>query len=548
MIDRVCTISLFFGFGAALLTACAPLAPPSEPWRTRTHAPTHSADVGIVLHAPTLSEDELHTRLRALAERYPQMQVRSVPISRGMLEIFSVAGREIALTFPEALILPNAYKESLPPQQRLRSACVLPQAAIQVLTIDQERVFPESTWSVRDFREFELWLDSDLVDFTLDRASVRWEVLHVPTLRTVAKLHGLRPRLTLSEPGEYRVQVSVLRARASLRCTSEPIRFALRSMAELADPGEIPALPPLERLGVLFPHLVTIEAIPARVKTAQGEGVTVAVIDTGIHYNHPDLHPQISTTARGWNFIEGDALPFDSHGHGTQVAGLIAATGYGVAPRAKLLPIRVINAFGGSDALSVAAGIRYASEQGARVINLSLGTDDPLASPLLEEAIRAVTAQGALVVAASGNGALDGTGLSLDAHPVYPAALEIPGLLTVLATDLQGERTDYTHYSAKKVAMGAPGGTEADGGLSTTNAYLALGRLRPLMGSSASAPLVSGAAALLWSSVPSLTAAELQRILETYGTRTVSLRTATRSGNSLNAYSAALQALQTDSR
>jgi subtilisin family serine protease len=377
---------------------------------------------------------------------------------------------------------------------------------------------------------------------------VRWEILHVPTLRIVAKIRGLRATLTLVDPGEYRILVSATGAETRTPCTSLPFGFALRSTPTLADPGQIPPLPTLERLGILFPHLVTIEAIPAQVKTAQGEGVTVAIIDTGVHYNHPDLHPQISTTARGWNFVEGDDAPFDSHGHGTQVAGLVAAVGYGVAPRAKLLPIRVINAFGGSDALSVAAAIRYASEQGARVINLSLGTEDPAASPLLEEAIRAVTARGALVVAASGNGALDGTGLDLESHPVYPAALEIPGLVTVLATDLRGERTEYTHYSAKKVAMGAPGGTDQDGGLSSANAYLSLGRLRPLMGSSASAPLVSGAAALLWSSVPTLTNTQIQRILENSGTQSPSLRGATRSGGTLNAYSAALQALQEGAR
>ena len=527
------------------LAACGPLASNPTHWSTRAQAPAQVDEVGIALHAATLPADTITERLRLLAKRHPEMNVRPVLRTQGMFEIFSVPGVEIAQAFPEALVLPNAYRAS--PQRfarDTRSSCTLSRSAVQILTENLEPVLEKSTLTLREFRELRLKLDPSRVSVPLDSASVRWEVLHAPTLRTIAKLRGPNVTTTLLDPGEYQIQVSAISSESRLPCLSPSLSFALRSISALAPPGTVTMLPPLERLGVLFPHLVTVEAIPARVKTARGEGVTVAIIDTGVHYNHPDLHGQISTTAIGWNFVDGDALPFDSHGHGTQVAGLVAGVGYGIAPKAKLLPIRVINAFGGSDALSVAAGIRYASEQGARVINLSLGTDAPSASPLLEDAIRFATSRGALVVAASGNGALDGTGQNLDSHPIYPAALELPALLTVLATDLQGERTAYTHYSAKKVAMGAPGGTDQDGGLSTTSAYPTLGRLRPLMGSSASAPLVSGTAALLWSSAPQLTNIELQQILETSGTQNASLRGASRSGAFLNAYSAALRVLQ----
>jgi hypothetical protein len=523
-----------------------------KPYSVRTHAPTQRSDTGIALQIRNLSPGQLYERLARLAQVYPEMSVRSLPPSGELIEVFSVPALQIARMFPESVPVPNSYhvaqfKKADLAKQQVSSTCVLPDRAIKVSTAEPQELVTQGitltlSGATEVGRTFFLNLDvSSLPDLRLEPGSTRWEIFHVSTERLISRVRGFSANAQLVDPGEYFIRISATEAGSKRICLARSLRFALRSKEELATPGSVSVLPNVERLGAVFPHLVSIEAISARTKTDQGKGVSVAIIDTGVQYNHPDLHARISSTRRGWNFVEGDEFPFDSSGHGTLVAGLVAGANYGVAPLAEILPLRVINAFGGSDTLSVAAAIRYASTQGARIINLSLGTEEARAAILFEEAIRFATEQGSLVVAASGNGAIDGSGLNLETYPLYPAALEIPGLLTVLATDLLGERTPYTHYSATKVALGAPGGTDQDGGLSSTQAYASLGRLGKISGSSASAPLVSGAAALIWSSAPSLSNLEVQRILEISGTKAPSLSGTTRSGALLNAYSAALK-------
>src|SRR5690606_2794348 len=97
---------------------------------------------------------------------------------------------------------------------------------------------------------------------------------------------------------------------------------------------------------------------------------------TGVNYNHPDLNPNIyrnNGNIIGKNFVNGSYFPMDDHGHGTHVAGLAAGTVSGIAPRAKIMPIKVLNSSGKGDIGSIAAGILYALDNGADIVNLSLG-------------------------------------------------------------------------------------------------------------------------------------------------------------------------------
>jgi len=230
-----------------------------------------------------------------------------------------------------------------------------------------------------------------------------------------------------------------------------------------------------------------------------GEGVTVAVVDTGVLLTHPDLQANLLP---GRDFVEDDDQPLDTNGHGTHVAGLIAARGQvtGAAPGAKLLPVRVLSGEEGGSVADVAAGILWAANllkgqpnpHPAQVINLSLGTDE--FNPVLAEAVARVQAAGALVVAATGN---DG------GRPLYPAGL--PNVLAVTA--LAGPSVPYQPSYASRgpgtrlTAYGGDLGTdqdkdgEMDGILSTDLVRGAPGHaLR--MGTSMAAPQVSGAAAL----------------------------------------------------
>jgi len=271
--------------------------------------------------------------------------------------------------------------------------------------------------------------------------------------------------------------------------------------------------------------------------------VVVAVIDTGVRYDHPDLAGVLLSGAKGaYDFVEDDADPTDpgpggeAGSHGTHVTGIVAAraNGEGVVGLAwpapvKILPLRVISESGYGTFKDVADAIRYAAglpvERGdktlvnpnpAQVINLSLGGTTP--SLALCEAVAEAEAAGALVVAAAGN-ALAGREVYF-----YPAACE--GALAVAATDLGGWRPPlYTWYSARndRVDLAAPGGDLAqdldgngypDGILSTTWNYEENAPSYGFyMGTSQAAPQVAAAAALLLSSGRADTPKEAEKLL-----------------------------------
>lgn len=148
-------------------------------------------------------------------------------------------------------------------------------------------------------------------------------------------------------------------------------------------------------------------------ETATGEGVVIAILDSGVDLDHPDLESKLE---RGRDFIDGDRRPDDENGHGTHVAGIAAAatqngTGIaGAAPGARILPVRVMDADGIGDPASIAEAIAWSVDNGADVINLSLGGSSDLLGRLfksgpMNEAIVSAEAAGVVVVAAAGNDA-----------------------------------------------------------------------------------------------------------------------------------------------
>jgi subtilisin family serine protease len=221
--------------------------------------------------------------------------------------------------------------------------------------------------------------------------------------------------------------------------------------------------------------------------------VVVAILDTGVDPKQPDLTGKL---VAGYDYVNNDQDPSDDNGHGTAVAGIVAANtdnGIGVAGycwACRLMPVKVLGPDGTGFASGLAQGIVWATDHGARVINASLGsTVDDLT---LTAAAQYAWAHGVLVVAAAGN--------ESSSAPDYPAAL--PNVLSVSASD---ENDQLYGFSNSGALVAAPG----------ENSTTALGSgYVSFLGTSSAAPVVTGIAGLAFSLAPSATPAQVEQAIE----------------------------------
>lgn len=222
---------------------------------------------------------------------------------------------------------------------------------------------------------------------------------------------------------------------------------------------------------------------------SRGAGQVVAVVDTGVAADHPDLAGRLWSNpddppgggdqdgngtvddVAGYDFVDDDIDPDDYNFHGTHIAGTIAATAgnargvAGVAPAATIMPVRVLDGDGGGSSVAVGEGIAYAAREGADVINLSLGSPADASDQFTSDAIDEADARDVVVVAAAGN---DGSDNDLTA--TTPCTLPQPNLVCVAAVDRLGRRASFSNYGATTVDLGAPGRSI----LSTETGYRAI--------------------------------------------------------------------------
>lgn len=262
-----------------------------------------------------------------------------------------------------------------------------------------------------------------------------------------------------------------------------------------------------------------------------GQGVTVAVVDSGVDINHPLLRNQIAYNSgetgfdsqgrdkrvngidddgngyiddyAGYDFVNNRGVMSDTVNHGTHVAGIISAehssttvsnnSVQGLAPRAKVLPVRFLDSRGGTldGALN---SIEFARRRGVQIINASWGGEG--CSRALLDKVKQVTDEGIIFVAAAGN-----NGSNLDIFPEFPAAFRFPLQITVGSSGTQDLMSNFSNYSRKFVDVFAPG----------LNIFSTLpgNSVGPESGTSMAAPFVAAAAALLYSAKPSATPAEI---------------------------------------
>jgi subtilisin family serine protease len=265
-----------------------------------------------------------------------------------------------------------------------------------------------------------------------------------------------------------------------------------------------PPAPSAAELAQLY-HLRQVGAQRSWTAGRAGTGITVAVLDSGIDRSHPDLTGQIvgqvdCTGPRGCTTKPAATMPY---WHGTHVAGVIAAAAngkgvVGVAPRARLLDVRVLDADGRGDTAMVTAGVEWAIRHGAKILNLSIGS--PGDDPALHAAIRHATARGLLVVTAAGN---DFDPCDRSGAPSYPAAY--PETFSVAAATADGGHAWFSSVSGY-VDIAAPGISVVSDSPGNQVSHAD--------GTSVAAPQVSGAAADVWSGHPTWTAARVRAELE----------------------------------
>ena len=252
--------------------------------------------------------------------------------------------------------------------------------------------------------------------------------------------------------------------------------------------------------------------------------LVIGVIDTGVDYNHPDLVGNIWTNpgeipgngidddnnnfiddVRGWDFANKDNDPMDVRGHGTHVAGTIAAKGNnsvgvtGVAWNAKIMPLKFLNDSGSGSTSNAILALNYATAKGVKLTNNSWG-GGPYSQGLYD-AINTAGQQGALFIAGAGN-----TSKNNDITPFYPASYNLSNIISVASTDHNDALSIFnnggSHYGLTSVDLGAPG----------SNIYSSIpgGNYASYNGTSMASPHVAGAAALVWAQNPSWTAAQVK--------------------------------------
>ena len=244
-------------------------------------------------------------------------------------------------------------------------------------------------------------------------------------------------------------------------------------------------------------HIAKVQAPQAWDITVGNTNVIIAIVDSGVNAAHPDLAGRVTT---GFNFVDNDTITTDDERHGTPVAGAAAASANngigvaGLAPGCLILPLKVSNPSHGPTAARIAQAVNYATDHGARVINISLSS--PAVSSTVQSAIHYAWSNNVVIVASAGNTANN--------VPQYPAAAS--NVVAVSATDSADALASFSSYGGF-VTLSAPGVA-----VWTTAANLAFGYL-PEDGTSFSSPIVAGIAALVASANPSLSNTQIVSIL-----------------------------------
>ncbi len=589
-----------------LLAACAEKKSVSTRWHA--HAPTSQAETGVVVQLNSANENEafeLRSQIEKLMDKKDSLEVREINQTHGMYEFYNIKQEELdaALKTFNVKSYQNVYFKNMVPKAHASSA----QSLLKAISIDTcvksevEAQQPDAivvpTSLVDQLSEDMpiINLKDGAVSFTATKSvsfqtdktlDQLWLIQGPPGSAFEEKLvNGLTLSFTPDLPGSYSIGLVV--QDTAKNCTFTGFDFGVTYNQEFAGP-KAPRTFDMTSDRSQFFHLDEVGGIEAW-KQSKGDDVVIAVIDTGVNYNHPDLRANILTNPKeipnnyfdddgngyvddvaGWDFANKDSMPIDDGMHGTHVAGIAASAVTGVAPNAKILAIKVLNAFGGGDLASIKAGMLYAVDRGANVINLSLGMDTFAMTPSQIKTIaneyrttlEYAKTHNVIVAAAAGNGfpqdevfeELAGKGYNIEKYPHLPSSIASSNLIAISSVDSAGALAVYSNYSATLVQVAAPGGApdmnpddEFDSSKPILAAYYwpSIKAYEGLMGTSMATPVVAGALAVLKSAYPKALPVTLISTLQGTSVKKAALTGKVKSGGVIN-IPAALTALSKD--
>ena len=321
--------------------------------------------------------------------------------------------------------------------------------------------------------------------------------------QTVKTISSTGIQLIRTQPG---MQMAAMTQNPAIEWI-EPNRVISLSPNEVRQPAQqlaaAPSFPNDPMFAQQYSHKVT--QAPAGWQISQGKAapITIAIVDTGVDVNHPDLKDKI---VPGHSSFPDSPFNTDLNGHGTHCSGIAAASVNngigvaGVAPFAKIQPVKVLDDSGSGSDASVAEGIDWAADHGAQVISMSLGGPTP--SKAIEEAVQKALAHNIIVIVAMGN---DG-----DDSLSYPAA--VPGVVAVGATDKNDKIANFSQFG-KHISVSAPG-VDILSTFPLNSNDIGMTKYGSISGTSMATPYVAGLAALIRGTAPQLTAVQVRQRIE----------------------------------
>jgi len=324
----------------------------------------------------------------------------------------------------------------------------------------------------------------------------------------IVVMHANVGAIGASSAGGDAQQLSALRANPSVAYAEPNYIVKLNEPANepmplTAAPGPATNDPLLDKEW----HIPKIDAAHGWAADAANMGnkdLILAVVDTGVDPNHPDLKDKLLP---GWNTVDDNNDTTDGNGHGTHCVTNAAANTNngigiaGVAPNVKVLPVQVLSKDGYGSYDSVAAGIIWAADHGAKVISMSLGGPTP--SPVVSDAVKHALEKDVLVVVAAGNS-------GPTAGPSYPAGE--PGVMAIAATDSKDVRASFSQ-TGKHISVSAPG-VNIFAGFPTYASQMPGKEYGAISGTSMATPMVAALGALVRSKYPQLKQAEVKALIE----------------------------------